>query len=107
LHEQVFEAVEHVAFGSQSAPVVHCTHLVAVPTVAHLGALLVHAVPHAPQLFGSVCVFTHAVPPQNVCPVPHAQLPLVHERPPLHAVPQAPQLFESVLVLTHCPEHAV
>jgi hypothetical protein len=63
-------------------------------------------VPHAPQLFGSVCSFTHA-PLHTVSPLGHAQLPLWQVPPVSHVVPQAPQLFGSVCSSTHAlPQHA-
>jgi hypothetical protein len=61
-------------------------------------------VPHAPQLFASVEVFTQA-PLHSVCPAGQpAQEPLTHETPDAHACPHEPQLFESVCLLTHAPE---
>ncbi|HWW15357.1 MAG TPA: hypothetical protein VN310_11905 [Candidatus Dormibacteraeota bacterium] len=50
--------------------------------------------PHALQLLGSVCSFTHK-PLQFVCPAPHEdplQVLLTQAWPVAHAVPHAPQL---------------
>jgi hypothetical protein len=63
-------------------------------------------VPHAPQLFGSLCVFTHCVP-HTVIPAPPQHAPLVQTTPPGQTVAQAPQLFLSVCKLTHVCPHSV
>ena len=55
----------------------------------------VQALPQAPQLVASVCVFTQA-PPQSVVPVAQAQAPAVQTRPIGQAVPQVPQFAASV-----------
>jgi hypothetical protein len=68
----------------------------------------VHAVPHAPQLAGSVSVSTHMLA-QSVSPVAHiaAQLPAVQTSPDAQAVPHVPQFPGSVSVSTHAPPHEV
>jgi hypothetical protein len=59
-----------------------------------------HALPHAPQFFGSLAVFTHDAP-HLVSPEVHAQAP-PEQTPPLpQLTPQAPQLLGSLLSLTH------
>lgn len=67
-----------------------------------------HALPHAPQLSGSVWRFLHD-PLHAVCP--DAQLavhaPPVHTCPSAQAVPQRPQLALSTAVSRHTPEHTV
>jgi hypothetical protein len=68
----------------------------------------VHAVPHAPQLTGSVFTSTHDWP-HWVLPPEHdrAHLPEEHTCPAVHAAAQAPQLSGSFVVSTHAPPHAV
>jgi hypothetical protein len=64
------------------------------------------AVPHPPQLVGSVLVITHCVPH---CAVPEAQLlahcPLPHTSPALQALPQPPQFAASLRTSTHLSPH--
>jgi hypothetical protein len=62
-----------------------------------------HALPQAPQLFGSVFSLRQT----TLAPVPHAVRPLgqahalfVHTSPPTHATPQPPQLLGSVASAT-------
>jgi hypothetical protein len=64
--------------------------------------------PHAPQLFTSVCVFAQA-PLQFVVPPGHAtmQLPAEHTWPAGHALLHVPQLNGSVCVFTHTPLHTL
>jgi hypothetical protein len=71
------------------------------------------ALPHAPQLVGSIDVMTQALTPSNgqeVVPVGHVipasmavpvQVPLEQNCPDPHARPQAPQFVGSMDVLTH------
>jgi hypothetical protein len=54
-----------------------------------------HAIPHAPQLFGSDDGSVHT-PPQSIVPDGHAQPPATQSLPPVHAVPQSPQLAASL-----------
>jgi len=56
-----------------------------------------HALPHAPQCFGSFFASTQ-VPMQARSEAPHVsvQVPAVHAVPPPQMVPQAPQCFEAV-----------
>lgn len=66
-----------------------------------------HLFPHPPQLFVSVCSFTHA-PPHTVSvlppsPVGQVQVPLWQLAPVAHAVPQTPQLFVSTCSSTQTP----
>jgi hypothetical protein len=63
-----------------------------------------HFVPHPPQLFESVCSFTHA-PLHPLSPLGHAQFPLWQLAPVGHVVPHPPQWFVSVCGSTHCPPH--
>jgi hypothetical protein len=58
-----------------------------------------HAAPHAPQLFGSVAVSTHA-PLQRVRPGRHVQAPVLQYSVSAHACPQAPQFVGLVCRLT-------
>src|SRR6185312_3655179 len=63
-----------------------------------------HACPHAPQLAGSLAVWTQSVPQSVVPPrqvTPH--LPVEQTWPLGHAVPQAPQLAGSFCVSTQRP----
>jgi hypothetical protein len=60
------------------------------------------AVPHAPQLALSRLVLTHALP-QSICPVGHAQVPIVQLCPIAHARPHMPQLDVSALMSTQAP----
>jgi len=57
-----------------------------------------HAVPHIPQLVGSVCTSTQRlIAEQNVRPVPgHEHRPARHDWPAGQVVPHAPQLVGSV-----------
>jgi hypothetical protein len=62
-----------------------------------------HCTPHAPQLYGSVAVYTQT-PLQSVCPAwgQKLQVPFTQYRLGLaQTVPQWPQLFGSLAVLTH------
>lgn len=62
---------------------------------------IAHTRPHIPQLFRSVCVFTHTEGiPQAVCPEGHTQRPAEQLCPVGHALPQAPQFALSICVLT-------
>ena len=65
-----------------------------------------HDVPQPPQLFGSVCSFTHT-PLQTLSPVGHTHVPLRQVPPSGQAVPQAPQLLPSVSLLTQVLAHTV
>ena len=65
-----------------------------------------HEWPHAPQLLGSVAVFTHEAP-HIVSPAGHTQVLLTQVWPGAHTVPQLPQLFGSVAVFTHAVPHSV
>jgi hypothetical protein len=61
--------------------------------------------PHAPQLLGSVCSFTHK-PLQFVCPAPHEdplQAPLTQAWPLAQAVPHPPQLEGSAVKVVQNP----
>ena len=62
----------------------------------------VHAAPHAPQFWLSVCRFTQLVP-HNVWPAAHCvwQTPALQTAPAAQGLPQAPQLVELVWRLTH------
>jgi hypothetical protein len=85
-----------------------CTHEATQPpaTQTFCGP---HALPHAPQLRLSLCVFAqYGVPPsgwQPVCPAeqPAPHLPTTHDSSGLHALPQAPQLKLSLFVLVQKP----
>jgi hypothetical protein len=46
-------------------------------------------------------------PEHRVCPIGHAQLPLVQDWPFEHVLPQSPQLAGSVLMSTHSPEQTL
>jgi hypothetical protein len=60
-------------------------------------------VPHAPQFFGSLPVFTHT-PPQRVSPAGHVHLLSPHCSVAPHAVVHAPQCAASLVMSTHdCP----
>lgn len=61
------------------------------------------ALPHAPQLAGSVCSRTQ-MPLHLVKPGWHWQLPLM-QVPLEQAFPHEPQLAASAWVLTHSPLH--
>ena len=61
-----------------------------VPPLMHL-CPAAHAMPHPPQLAGSVFVLTHW-PEQYVIPVAHVQEPFVQVDPPVHGTSHAPQL---------------
>jgi hypothetical protein len=68
-----------------------------------------HCLPHPPQLFGSVCVSTHAFE-QLVSVTPESEVQLRLQTPPLQAgslagqtIPQAPQLFGSLCVGVQMP----
>src|SRR5580704_3339493 len=54
-----------------------------------------HDRPHPPQLFESVCSFTHE-PPHAVSPMGHAQTSSWHVAVDGQTLPHAPQLFGSV-----------
>jgi len=57
-----------------------------------------------PQLFGSFCVSTHAMPQSSLPPLqfnPH--LPSAHAWPIAHVVPHAPQFFGSNVSTVHVP----
>ena len=80
-------------------------HALLHPPASHLLLLLStagQALLHAPQLSGSVAVFTH-FPPHDTRPGGQVatQLPLAHFFPGPHAVPQEPQNCGSLWVLTH------
>ena len=80
--------------------------------VPHLPAAqtspLLHAVPHAPQFFGSSWVSKQALSHWVSPPGQTTAHPLsVHTSPATHLVPQVPQLFGSILVLVHDAPHAV
>lgn len=67
------------------------------------------ALPHAPQLCGSVLVSVHPTePPQSVSPCGHAHCACVHTMPPLHWVssvqPHFPLTHDSAQVLAHVPQ---
>jgi hypothetical protein len=66
------------------------------------------AVPHAPQLAGSLARVTHA-PAHMVCPAAHwvVHWPEAQACPAAQTVPQAPQLAGSVARVTHAPEQMV
>lgn len=59
-----------------------------------------HAVPHAPQFFGSELNATHA-PLHSAVPVGQRHAPVMHTRPAPHARPQAPQFALSLAAFTH------
>jgi hypothetical protein len=67
--------------------------------------VLEQALPHAPQLFGSVAVVTQATPPseQDIWPAAQVQLDATQVLPPPHVVPHWPQLFGSVPSETQFP----
>jgi hypothetical protein len=67
-----------------------------------------HAIPHPPQLAGSLLVLVHA-PEQLVRPAPHeaAQVPPPQICPEAHARPHIPQLALSVWRLLQVVPHAV
>jgi hypothetical protein len=70
-----------------------------VPALQTSLSLASHALSHAPQCIASVDWSTHApTDAQNISPVGHTHVPLLHDRPPVHAAPQAPQLASSVSV---------
>jgi hypothetical protein len=78
--------------------------------VTHASSVL-HAFPHAPQLWLSVCVSTHEIPPsrltQTVAAGAHnpMQLPFEQMLAVSHVFPHAPQFFGSLFVLVHTPSH--
>lgn len=75
-----------------------------------LATLVVHVVPQAPQLSGSIVVSTH-VPEQSIGvadghPLTHVEFEQIAVAPG-HAWPHVPQLFGSLVVWMHAPLHAV
>jgi hypothetical protein len=70
------------------------------------GAAPVHALPHAPQLFGSFPSSLHDGPHAWVAGG-HAHLPEMQDCPLGHAAPHVPQLDESFVGSTHVEEHCV
>ena len=73
---------------------------------------LTQAMPHPPQLLGSVWVFVQKrdpLPPHNVCPAEQTteQVPLEQVFPAGQTMPHWPQLLGSVFVFTHTPLHTV
>jgi hypothetical protein len=76
-----------------------------------------HALPQAPQFFGSVILLVQPLQQSGVAPehcVPHApqfsasvavllHIPPQHVSAPLHGAPQPPQFSPSVRGSTHCP----
>jgi len=67
-----------------------------------------HAVPHAPQLRGSVFVSMHSLPHFDVPdPQADAHMPCVQTSPALHALPHAPQLDGSRESTVHVSPHCV
>ena len=67
-----------------------------------------HALPHAPQLFVSLCGFTQLFP-QKAMPAGHTEVHAPFEQlvPVWHTVPQAPQLLASLLVSTQTDPQSV
>jgi hypothetical protein len=65
-----------------------------------------HALPHAPQCFGSFVRSTH-VPPQSVSPLGHVHAPAAQTCPTVHAVPHAPQLAASDCTSVQAEPHLV
>lgn len=65
-----------------------------------------HAVPQAPQWFGSLRSETQT-PLHEVWPAGHVHTPPTQEVPPEHALPQPPQLAESLESETQAPLQAV
>jgi hypothetical protein len=61
-----------------------------------------HAMPHPPQLAGSVFVLTHW-PLQYDIPVVHPQEPFAHVAPPVHSTSHAPQLRGLFERFVHVP----
>lgn len=61
--------------------------------IAQVSVVVLHAVPHAPQLLLSEVVSAH--------------LPVQQISVPLHFVPHAPQLSVSVETATHLPSHGI
>ena len=59
-----------------------------------------HALPQAPQFLPSVFSSTH-LPLHALCPVGHAQVPLVHCAPLAQPLPQLPQLAVLESTSTH------
>jgi hypothetical protein len=101
---------------SQSAkPVLHETisHALVTQPVVPFGTVG-QTFPHMPQLFGSLAVFAHCDPLQQVWPAGHvppppqppAHVPPEQTSPAEHAWPQPPQFFGSVAVSTSQPSLA-
>lgn len=70
-----------------------------------------HRRPHAPQWFGSTCVFVHT-PPQFVVsgghmPIGETHAPSRQNCPIAHALSHAPQWFGSTAVTVHRPPQFV
>lgn len=104
---ELHEPVKHSFLGVHDVLGVHWAH--APPMHREVEHLFVHA----PQLFGSLAVFTHA-PPHNVFEPVHVkpQPALVQDgcafaSVVLHTLPQVEQLFGSVAVFTHTPPQLV
>jgi hypothetical protein len=65
-----------------------------------------HALPHPPQLAGSVSTSTHA-PPHEFLSGPQTQLPASQIEPPPHGLSQPPQWAGSVFVSVQSAPHVL
>ena len=92
--------------------VVSGTHFALPPPVPGTQvSVVVHALPHEPQLAGSLLRFLQPrqpdTPPHFVRPAAHVGLPVLHASLWQTMVPHAPQFFGSVLVSVQAPLHTV
>ncbi len=100
-HPPQLLAVSHVplqsivVLGHMQLPLVHCS-------------VLVHTVPHDPQLFLSLFLFVHALPQKSgLAAIEHAHTPDWHVSAAGQAFVHVPQLAWSVCVLVHAEPHSV
>jgi hypothetical protein len=101
-----------VPLGGAAQVTPHAPQLVVVLVAAHMPLQQlcpgVQRVPHAPQLFTSVCVFAQ-VPPQGIVPDTQGSVhvPIEQLCPAVQRVPHMPQLFTSVCMFTHASAQLV
>jgi len=91
-------------FEQRTRPAAHATHALMLQYWVE-----VQAVPHVPQLVGSMAMYTHA-PEQltsGAVQVAAAQTPAVHACDAVHVTPQPPQWLRFVEVFTHAPPQRV
>jgi hypothetical protein len=109
---QLFGSSEVSVHAVPPKPVAHVMIVSPVGAVGQLQVLAehvarsAHAVPHAPQLRGSVAVLVQT-PPQVVSPVGHVHTLATHDSPAPHRIPQPPQLRGSVVVSLQMPPHSL